>query len=230
MAVLTGPAPTPGGDERSLAAAARRAMIDSQLRVSGVNDPVVLAAMAALPREEFVPEARRPTAYSDRAQPLGTGANGEPRLLAPPLSHGKMLIEARPSLDDRALVVAGGTGYLAALVAPLVASLHVVESSAALAGAAPVQAGAWHIGPLAEGVPDGAPYSLILIDGTIEHLPDALAAQLAEDGRIVTGLLQRGVSRLAVGRKAVGTVGFLALAEIDFAPLAEFAAPRRWSF
>ena len=208
------------------ASAARRAMIDGQLRVSGVSDSAVLAAMGALAREDFVPEAARVTAYIDRPVPLGDG-----RFLAPPLSHGSMLSEAAPTLADAALLVGGGTGYLAALLAPLVGSLHVVESAAALAAAAPQHAGKWaSAGPLAQGVKAGAPYSLIVIDGAIEQFPDSLAKQLADNGRVVTGLIERGVARLAVGRKAGGAVGFLTLGEIDLAPLAEFAAPRRWAF
>lgn len=208
---------------------ARRAMIDSQLRVSGVNDPAVLAAMDAVPREDFVPAERRAVAYADRAIPLGNG-----RVLAPALTHGQMLVEARPAADDKVLVIGGGTGYLAAVVAPLVGSVTVVESDAALAGAAPARAGTWVAGPLAKGAAKGAPYSLILIDGAVEQLPADLAKQLADDGRVVTGLLENGVTRLAAGRKVSGTTGgsiaLFALSEADFAPLGEFAAPRKWSF
>lgn len=200
-------------------------MIDGQLRVSGVTDVAVLAAMGALPREEFVPAAARETAYIDRAVPLGDG-----RFLAPPLSHGAMLTEASPTLHDNALLIGGGTGYLAALLASLTGSLQVVESSAALAAAAPQQAGSWTVGPLAQGAEGGAPYSLIVIDGAIAQFPASLAAQLADDGRVVTGLIERGVARLAVGRKAASAVSFLTLGEIDLAPLAEFAATKNWSF
>lgn len=206
-------------------AALRRAMIDGQLRVSGVNDAGILEAMDALPREDFVPAERRAVAYADRAQPLGDG-----RVLAPPLTHGQMLLEARPTPADKALLIGGGTGYLAALVAPMVGSLDVVESNAALAASAPIQPGRWTIGPLAAGAADGAPYSLVLIDGAIEQLPEALVEQMAEDGRIVTGLVDRGVTRLAVGRKAAGRVGFLAVGDADFAVLDELKTPRRWRF
>ena len=72
-------------------APARRAMIDSQLRVSGVNDPAILAALAAIPREDFVPAERRAVAYADRAVPLGDGT-----VLAPALTHGQMLTAAEP--------------------------------------------------------------------------------------------------------------------------------------
>jgi len=200
-------------------------MIDGQLRVSGITDATVIAAMGALPRELFVPAGARATAYIDRAVPLGEG-----RVLAPPLSHGAMLTEAAPTLADAVLLVGGGTGYLAALLAPLAGSLHVVESAAVLAEAAPERAGHWTTGPLAQGVKASAPYTLIVIDGAIAQFPDSLTAQLADDGRVVTGLIERGVARLAAGRKAAGAVGFLTLGEIDLAPLAEFAEVRQWSF
>ena len=221
MTVLSEPALDAGLD----AAAARRAMIDSQLRPSGVNHSRVLAAMAATPREAFVPAERRAVAYADRAVPLGSG-----RVLAPPLTHGLMLAEAMPTEQDKALIVGGGSGYLAALVAPLVGTLHVVESETGFDAIGAPRAGTWVAGPLGQGCKKAAPYSLILIDGAIEVLPDALAKQLADDGRLVTGLIERGVTRLAVGRKAAGSVGFLTLGEADFAPLPGFARPRRWSF
>jgi protein-L-isoaspartate(D-aspartate) O-methyltransferase len=184
--------------------AARRAMIDSQLRPSGVNDPAVLAAFNRVRREDFVPAAAIGVAYMDRSLPLGGG-----KVLAPPLSHGRMLMEAAPTQADRALLVEGGSGYLAALVAPLVAS---VESIAP--GGSPADQG----------------YTLLLIDGAIEHLPQALADALATDGRVVTGLIERGVSRLAIGRKAAGGIGFLTLGEADFAALPDYAAHAKWSF
>ena len=94
--------------------AARRAMIDSQLRVSGVNDPAILAAFAALPREEFVPRDRRAIAYIDRAVPLGQGA-----VLAPALTHGQMLTAAEPVAGDHVLVIGTPGDYLGALARQL---------------------------------------------------------------------------------------------------------------
>jgi protein-L-isoaspartate(D-aspartate) O-methyltransferase len=187
--------------------AARRAMIDSQLRTSGVNEPWVLAAMARVAREDFVPEGFRAAAYIDRAVPLGNG-----RYLAAPLVHGMMLTEAQPSDADRALLVGDGNGYLAALLRPLVGSLDALDPAAATAASG------------------DAAYSLLVIDGAIEELPGALAARLEEGGRVVTGLVLRGVTRLATGRKAAGEVALLPLAEIGIPVLPEFAAPKRWSF
>jgi protein-L-isoaspartate(D-aspartate) O-methyltransferase len=201
---------TEAGRVADLAAAispARRAMIDSQLRTSGVNEPWVLAAMAALDREDYVPEASRAAAYTDRAVPLGGG-----RYLAPPLFYGRMLSEAAPTAADRALVVSGGCDYLVDLVRPLVGSVETIPA-----------ADAGTLGQV-------GPFSLMLIDGAVEQLPPALVATLANDGRIVAGLVERGLTRLAVGRKANGAVAWLPLAEMGIPALSEFAKPRRWSF
>lgn len=193
-------------EDRSAAAVARHAMIVSQLRTSGVNEPWVLEAMAGVAREDFVPAAMRDAAYIDRAITLENG-----RQLAAPVVHGKMLAEAAPTKDDKAVLVGDADGYLAALLRPLVGSLDVVDPAAAK---------------------DLAPgdHTLLMIDGAIEELPAALAATLAEGGRVVTGLMVRNVSRLATGRKTAGTLALLPLAEIGIPALPEFAAPKRWSF
>lgn len=187
-------------------AVARRAMIDSQLRTSGVNEPWVLDAVAGVAREDFVPEASRAAAYIDRAIALGDG-----RHLAAPLVHARMLAEAAPAHQDKVLLVGDGKGYLAALLRPLCGTLDAVDPAAA------------------QDKGKGS-YSLIVIDGAIEHLPAPLAARLAESGRLVTGLVERGITRLATGRKAGGQVVLLPLAEIGIPILGEFAAPKRWSF
>ena len=186
---------------------ARRAMIDSQLRTSGVNEPWVLAAMARVPREDFVPEQVKAAAYTDRTVALGGG-----RFLAPPLVHGRMLAEAAPVASDNALLIGDAQGYLAALLRPLVGSLDCLEPEAAAKG------------------PGKVSYTLIIIDGAIEQLPDGIAAKLTDNGRLVTGLVTRGVTRLAAGRKAGGAVALLPLAELGIPVLRAFAAPKRWSF
>jgi protein-L-isoaspartate(D-aspartate) O-methyltransferase len=183
-------------------------MIDSQLRVSGVNAEFVLARMSAVPREEFVPSAARAHAYVDRAVPLGGG-----RFLAAPLVQGRMLEEARPDARDRALLVDGGSGYLAELVRPLVGTLEVIAPDEAATGK----------------VADGQ-FTLLLIDGAIERLPDALVSRLADGARVVTGLALRGITRLAIGRKAADEVALVPLAEIGMPVLPEFAARKEWSF
>jgi protein-L-isoaspartate(D-aspartate) O-methyltransferase len=185
---------------------ARRAMIDSQLRTSGVNEEYVLARMLAVPREDFLPAGKAAQAYTDRAV---TFADGH---LASPLFYGKLLLEAAPAPTDRVLVVNGGTGYLAALIAPLAGSVTEISSAeaAALHGA--------------------SEYDLIVIDGAIEQLPEGLTAALADNARIVTGLVLRQVTRLASGRKITGQVNLQPLEDLGIPILSAFAAPKRWTF
>lgn len=188
--------------------AARRAMIDSQLRTSGVNEPFVLARMAAVPREDFVPDASRKTAYIDRAIPLENG-----RRLAAPLFYGMMLAEAQPQLAETALVVDSGSGYLPELLRPLVASVDVITPEEALTTSRKRTA-----------------YSLLLVDGAVEELPDSLTKRIADGGRVLTGLASKGVTRLAVGRKTAGGVALLPLAELGIPRLSEFDRAAGWSF
>lgn len=185
--------------------AARRAMIDSQLRVSGINDPAILAAFLAVPREDFVLEARRAVAYADRAVSLG---NGE--VLSPALTYGQMLIAAEPAAEDTVLVIGNPGGYLAALAGQLCAKVTLVAASGNWAGA--------------------GEHTLVLVDGAIEEMPAALAEVLSADGRLVTGVVERGVTRLALGRKVAGALALTVVAEADFAALAAFAAKPKWSF
>ncbi len=187
---------------------ARRAMIDSQLRTSGVNSPFVLARMAAVPREDFVPAASRAIAYMDRAIRLEGGG-----WLPAPLVQGRMLEEADPAGSEHALLVDGGSGYLAELLRPLVAKLTVLSPAEAA-------------GPGRKG--KGA--DLLVVDGAVEEIPAALASRLAEGARIVTGLASHGVTRIAVGRKVDGAIALIPVADIGIPQLSEFDRPKGWSF
>ena len=186
---------------------ARRAMIDSQLRVSGVNNERVLAAMAAVPREDHLPAAARGHAYIDRAIALDHG-----QALPAPLVQGLMLSEALPAVGERVLVVSGGSRYLAALVEAMGALVDCIAAG--------------DIGAVRR----GQPYDLLLVDGAIEQLPAELAAVVVEGGRVVTGLVLRGVTRLASGRKLGGAVQLLPLAEVGIPVLGQFACTKSWSF
>ena len=211
------------------AAAMRAAMIDSQLRTNDVIDPDVVAAMAAVPREAFVPAALSGVAYMDRAIALGDG-----RALNPPLVTGRLLVETAVRPGMRVLLVGAATCYTAALLAKLGAEVHAVEERADLIEAARAAAGdsaiAWTQGPLAAGAPKAAPFDRIVIEGAVETLPDALVAQLAEGGRIVAARRDGSVSRLVQGVKAGGTVALRAFADMDVAPLPGFAAPKGFRF
>lgn len=211
------------------AADMRSAMIDSQLRTNDVTDPAVVAAMAAVAREAHVPAALASVAYMDRAIALDGG-----RVLNPPLVTGRMLVAAAVRPGMRVLLVGGATGYTAALLAELGAEVHAVEEAEALiATAKAANAGAnirWVQGPLAAGAPDAAPFDRIIIDGAIETLPDALAAQLAEGGRLIAARREGAVSRLVQGVKTGGVIALHSFADMDVAPLPGFAAPAGFRF
>lgn len=200
-------------------------MVDSQLRTSDVNDPRVIAAMMAIPREAFVPSERRSMAYVDRPVPLARG-----RALNSPLATGRMLTEAAVKAGDKVLLIGAASGYTAKILGEMGAVVTAIEEDAALvqtangAGIAVTQA------PMAEGAAQGAPYDLIMIDGLVEQIPHALIDQLAEGGRLVTGLLDGGVSRLCMGRKAGGAFGCVRVADIEMPALPGFALPARFTF
>ena len=207
----------------------RRAMIASQLRTTGVNDPRVLAAIGAVAREAFVPAARADTAYAEAMVPIGEG-----RALNPPMTLGRLIVEARPSADETALVIGAGTGYSAAVLDRLTASVVAVEENPALAGQARAALAGTDVtlveGPAREGHKAGAPYDVILIDGAVEFVPQMLVEQLAATGRLVTAIVDNGVTRLAVGRR--GGVGFalVPFADAETAILPGFEKPREFSF
>ncbi|TVV73103.1 protein-L-isoaspartate O-methyltransferase family protein [Sphingomonas solaris] len=209
-------------------AAMRSTMVSNQLRTAAVNDARVVDAMRVVPREAFVPPAQAAFAYTDRAVPLGGG-----RALNLPMSTGRMLTEAAPLPGDRALIVGAASGYTAALLALLVGSVVALEEDAALpaiARAAPAANVSAVTGPLVEGWAAAAPYDLIVIDGVVEAIPPAIVAQLADNGRLVAGLFDRGVARLVVGRRAGDGFGTIAFADAEAVPLPGFAKPAVFSF
>jgi protein-L-isoaspartate(D-aspartate) O-methyltransferase len=187
---------------------ARKAMIDSQLRTSGINTESVLARMAVVPREDFVPADQRALAYMDRSVPLG-----EDRFLSSPVVHGMMLTEANPAESDKVLVVSNGSDYFAELIGPMVSKVQSISADEATSASK------------AKG-----PFSLIVVEGAIEALPASLSKRREEDGRIVTGIVERGVTRLAIGRKVAGEVTLRAVADIGIPVLTAFNQPKSWSF
>lgn len=203
----------------------RRAMVASQLRTTGVNDPRVIAAMGEVERERFVPAERCALAYADALVPLGNG-----RALNPPMATGRLLTEARLTGSERALVIGAGTGYSVAVLARLAASVVALEEDADLIAQAKAAGFALTKGPLAKGWPKRAPYDFILIDGAAEHVPQAIVDQVADGGQIAFALLDRGVTRLAIGRVVQGAFGVTVYADAAAAILPGFEKPRGFSF
>jgi protein-L-isoaspartate(D-aspartate) O-methyltransferase len=177
----------------------RRAMVESQLRPEGVTDVRVLDAMGSVAREDFVPEARRATAYADRmiALPDGRGIN-------PPIVTGRLLNAAAIVPGDRVLIIGDASGYTTAVVRQLADKVEVETNE--------------------------GEFDVIVIDGAVEQLPDSLVEQLAPYGRLVTGLVEAGVTRLALGRRAGGGFGLTPFLDAEMAVLPEFARPPAFVF
>jgi protein-L-isoaspartate(D-aspartate) O-methyltransferase len=205
----------------------RRHMVDSQLRTSGVNTPWITQAMAHLPREQFAGAGQAGAAYTDRPVWLGKG-----RVLNPPAATGQLLQAAAPEAGDRVLLVGAATGYLAALLAPRVANLIALEEVSEFAVLAEANVPAVEVvtGPLRAGYIAGAPYSLIVIDGAIDELPQAIVDQLIDGGRIVTGLREGAALRLAMGVKHGSHLALRAFADTEIAPLPGFERVREFEF
>jgi protein-L-isoaspartate(D-aspartate) O-methyltransferase len=179
-------------------ATARRMMVDGQVRTADVTNLDLIAAMLAVPREQFVPPSLAGQAYLDSDIPLGGG-----RALLKPMVLAKLIQGAQASATDHVLDVGCGTGYSSAVLSHLVGSVVALEEDATLArraaqevlsaglGAANVTVA---IGPLTAGWPAAAPYDLILLDGATEIAPEVLGRQLKPEGRMacVLGRAQTG--------------------------------------
>lgn len=209
--------------------AMRAAMVSNQLRTSAVSDTRVVDAMRAVPREAFMPADRAELAYIDTPVPVGEG-----RAINPPLVTGRLLTALAPRAGERVLVVGAATGYAAAVLAELGLDVTALEENAALAdfarGALADRGVTVVSGPLAEGWSAAAPYDVILIDGAIERLSDALAGQLADGGRIAAAIVERGVTRLASGRKVGGSLVLDDFADSEAVSLPGFAVPAGFVF
>lgn len=213
-------------DQPSEFAEMRYAMVVSQLRPSGVFDQRVLAAMAAVAREAFVPADYVQVAYMDRPIPLWSG-----RALNPPVVTGLLFDAAQITPDARVLVVGAATGYSLAVAALLSDDVTGVEIDARMAQDASEVAGVRLVaGPLSEGAPDRAPYDAIVIDGAVEAVPDALIAQLAPDGRLACAVIEQGVARLGVGRRGGTGFALASFAESEVVALPGFARPKAFQF
>src|SRR5436309_9671938 len=206
-------------------AAARDAMVESQLRPQGVTDPAVLQSMGRVERERFLPAHTRPLAYVDRAVAMGEG-----RFLPAPAVLGQLLTQMMAETGQRALVIGAGTGYSAAVLAAMGLQVTALESNAALAAAAREQGIEMVEGKLEAGHAANAPYDQILIDGAVEYIPEAIIEQLGEGGRLGAAIVDRGVTRLVVGRKSVGAFGYLSIGDSGVPALPGFSRAKSFTF
>lgn len=179
----------------------RRIMVDTQVRPQDVTRYPIIDAMLTVPRELFVPQARREAAYADESIDLGEG-----RVVLAPRTIAKMLEAAAIQPDDLVLDVGTGFGYVAALAARMGDAVVALESDPTLAAEAEsalAEAGIDNVvvieGPLAEGAAKHGPYNVILVEGAVEQVPQALLSQLRDGGRLVAIFAEGalGVARVA---------------------------------
>lgn len=215
-------------------ALARRNMIDGQLRPNRVTNGALLAAVAEMPRERFLPDALRAIAYADDDVPLGGG-----RYMMEPMVLARLVQSLQPQPADKALVVASGRGYGAALLSHLAKSVVALESDPALAGPAEQTIKAlgidnvqFVVGKLEDGAPSLAPFELILIEGAVRQIPAAILGQLAEGGRLATVTVADeggpGVAQLVV--KQGGVASGRPMFDAGTQSLPGFAPPPRFTF
>ena len=184
-------------------AAARRRMVDGQVRTADVTDLRILTAMLELPREQFLPEDKAALAYLDLD--LAVSAPGQPvRRLLKPMVLAKLVHAAAIAPTERVLDVGCGTGYSTALLSRLAGSVIGLEEDVALAKQASdavSTAGLPNVrivtGPLSRGCPVEAPFDVIVLEGSVEVVPAALFDQLKDGGRLV-GMLGRGAGGKAM--------------------------------
>ena len=218
-------------------AALRETMVERQIRTFDVTDAGVLARMREVPRELFVDPNLATLAYSDACLTV-TGA--QPRELTAPLILARELKEARLREGERVLVVAGGSGYAAALIAGLVGSVVSLDDDAILSAKAQANFSALGLNnaktlaaPLAQGAPGEAPFDLIFVDGVSQGAFEPLFKQLSAGGRlvaIVAGEAGARVGKATLFQNADGHISTRVLFDASAGALAAFARPQAFVF
>jgi protein-L-isoaspartate(D-aspartate) O-methyltransferase len=168
-------------------------MVESQIRPNAVTDPDLLKALLETPREVFVPPSLRSLAYMDGVLCVEGARDHRPaRYMLSPMVFAKLAQLANIRKTDRVLDVGGTTGYSAAILSKLAASVVALENDAGLTAVAKeslaglgVENVTFVMGPLEAGAPESAPFDVIFLNGRAGHLPESLLSQLAEGGRLV---------------------------------------------
>ncbi|WP_199262305.1 protein-L-isoaspartate O-methyltransferase family protein [Paracoccus binzhouensis] len=188
----------------------RTMMVDTQVRPNEVTSYPVIEAMLSVPREQFVPDARRDVAYAGNNIDIAPG-----RVLLEPRTLGKMLDVLNLQGSDLVLDVGCGYGYTAAVIARIAEAVVAVEEDGSMAAEAESRLAAQDVfnvavvkAALTEGCPGQAPYDAILIEGAVEEVPQALTEQLRAGGRIVALFREDNLGTVRLGHKLDGRVNW----------------------
>jgi len=213
-------------------AAARVNMVEGQIRTNKVTDRRIVEAMAAVPRENFVPKSLAGVAYIDEDIPIAPD-----RYLVEPMVLARLLQAAEIGPGDVVLDIGCGSGYSAAVLARLAAAVVALESDLSLAESATeklAELGADNIavvsGKLPEGYPDQGPYDVVVINGAVEHIPEDIIAQVSEGGRIVAVVNRDGIGRATVFQVRDGSIAGFPIFETSVPSLPGFGQARGFVF
>jgi protein-L-isoaspartate(D-aspartate) O-methyltransferase len=217
-------------------AAIRRTMVDTQLRTYDVNSKRLLDAIEAVGREHYTPAGMAGLAYVDQSLTIASGES-ESRSLLQPMVLARMIQSADLQSGDKVLSVAGGTGYGAAVMAAMGASVTLLEIGEGIASQARkalasdgVESVAVVTGDLTGGYAAGAPYDVILVEGALDAYPAALLAQLADGGRLVVVIGRGRSGRVMVFQRTGENFGSRTAFDAAAAALAPFQSTSRFRF
>jgi protein-L-isoaspartate(D-aspartate) O-methyltransferase len=202
-------------------AAHRQRMIEQQLKPRGIKDERVLAAMARVPREEFVPQNARAEAYEDGPLPIGYD-----QTISQPYIVAFMTEQLRPKPGDRVLEIGSGSGYQAAILAELVADVYTIEIVEPLAktAEATLQRLGYknvhiEVGDGYKGWPEEAPFDAIIVTCAPENVPQPLVDQLQDGGRMVIPVGERFAQQLYLLEKKDGHLKESVTLPVRFVPM-----------
>ena len=199
----------------------RQRMVEQQLKPRGIKDERVLAAMAKVPREEFVPADARPSAYEDGPLPIGYD-----QTISQPYVVAFMTEQLRPKRSDRVLEIGSGSGYQAAILGELVAEIYTIEIVEPLAKSAEatlqrLDYNNVHIkmGDGYKGWPEEAPFDAIIVTCAPEKVPQPLVDQLKDGGRMVIPVGERFAQQLYLLEKKNGQLKESVTLPVRFVPM-----------
>ncbi len=196
-------------------------MIKEQIAPRGMIDAPVLAAMAKVPRQEFVPEALREDSYGDHPLPIGYG-----QTISQPFVVAFMTEQIRPKQTDRVLEIGTGSGYQAAILAELVAevySIEIIEPLATQAAETLQRLGYKNVhitaGDGYKGWPEHAPFDAIIVTCAPDRIPNPLTEQLKEGGRMIVPVGSGFDQELYLLEKKNGELRHTAVLPVRFVPM-----------